>query len=137
MPGRTIIPQQPAKPNGLADWRKWLGWLCFAACWLVADCLALLVACPIRSRPACGASTSCGICTSEMFSCRFAFVLTRYLWEEFSSIPHLIFESVCSTCLFGSFACQMIVVGLGCCFVLADSDSDFVDLVLSVFVLAC
>jgi hypothetical protein len=43
MPGRTIIPQQPAKPIGLANWRKWLDSLCFAACCLAA---LLLVALP-------------------------------------------------------------------------------------------
>ena len=59
-----------------------------------------------------------------MFSCWLAFVLARYLLEEFSSIPHLVFESICSTCLFDSFACPMTVVGLDCCLVLANSGSD-------------
>ena len=136
----TVISQPLAEQDEPVDWHKWLGWLCFAACWpvaAVAGCLALLVACPIHSHPAFGAPTSCGGYTSEMFSCRLACVLARSLWEEFSSIPHPVFESVCSTCLFDSFACPMTVVGLDCCLVLADSGSDFVVLSLFVLILAC
>jgi len=137
MPGRTIIPQQLAKPNGLADWCKWLGWLCFVACWLVAAaaCPVLLAACPICSLPACGVPTSCGGCTSGMFSCRLAFVLVHCLWVVFSSIPHLSFETVCLICLSGSSVYGMTAVGSGHCLVSADFDS--VDLVPFVLVSAC
>jgi hypothetical protein len=117
MPGRTIILQQPqqlAEPIGPANWRKLLGLPCFVACWLaavVAGCPVLPVVCQVRSLLACGASISCGGCTSGMFSCPLVFAWVRYPWEESFSIPHPSFGISCSTCLSGSFACWMTAVG--------------------------